>query len=78
MGLDGLEPSTLMARRKRSLESSARMHTTPPVMVQEVNPLDDHPGLTPLEHRRIKRIAGKGKPGKAKVDVKVKVEAGGN
>lgn len=66
-----------MARRKRNLESSARGHATPPLMVENVNPLDDHPALTPMEHRRIRRIAGKMKPGKAaKVDVKVKVEAG--
>jgi hypothetical protein len=41
-------------------------------MVENVNPMEDHPGLTPLEHRRIKRIAGRGK--RSKVDVRVKVE----
>jgi len=60
-----------MARRRR-LESKAVGHTTPPVMVENVNPMEDHPGLTPLEHRRIKRIAGRGK--RSKVDVRVKVE----
>ena len=62
-----------MARRSR--ESSARGHTTPPVMVEVLNPLEDHPGLTPLEHRKIKRIAKKVKSGKASVKVKVDVVA---
>ena len=64
---------------RRQRESSARMHTTPPVQVEVLNPLEDHPGLTPLEHRKIKRIAGKVKGGKAKAKVKVEViaKAGG-
>ena len=62
-----------MARRSR--ESSARMHTTAPLQVEVLNPLEDHPGLTPLEHRKIKRLARKVKGGKAKVKVDVKVEA---
>lgn len=36
--------------------------------------MEDHPGLTPLEHKKIKRLAGKSK-GKTKVSVKVDVEA---
>ena len=61
---------------RRSRESSAKMHTTPPVVVIEENPLEHHPGLTPLEHRKIKRIAKKVKGGgKAKVKVKVDVVA---
>ena len=52
------------------------MHTTPPLQVEVLNPLEDHPGLTPLEHKKIKRIARKVKGGgKAKVKVDVKVEA---
>lgn len=61
-----------MARRRR-LESSAVGHTTPPVHVVDENPMDHHPGLSPLEHKRIKRIAGKGR--KSSVKVKVQVEA---
>ena len=60
-----------MARRSR--ESAARGHTTPPVMVEVLNPLEDHPGLTPLEHKKIKRIARKVKGG-GKASVKVKVD----
>lgn len=60
---------------RRPRESKARMHTTPPVQVEVLNPLEDHPGLTPLEHRKIRRIARKVKGGKAKVKVDVKVEA---
>jgi len=60
---------------RRSRESSARGHTTPPLQVEVLNPLEDHPGLTPLEHKKIKRIAGKVKGGKAKVKVKVDVVA---
>lgn len=66
---------------RRQRESSARMHTTAPLQVELLNPLEDHPGLTPLEHRKIKRIARKVKGGrgaKAKVDVKVNVETGGS
>lgn len=62
-----------MARRSR--ESTARMHTTAPLQVEVLNPLEDHPGLTPLEHKKIKRIAGKTKGGRAKVKVKVEVVA---
>ena len=61
---------------RRHRESAARMHTTPPIQVEVLNPLEDHPGLTPLEHKKIKRIARKVKGGgKAKVKVDVKVEA---
>lgn len=59
---------------RRSRESSAKMHTTPPLQVEVLNPLEDHPGLTPLEHRKIRRIAKKVKGGKAKAKVKVEVE----
>lgn len=62
-----------MARRRR-LESSAVGHTTPPVYVVDENPMANHPGLTPLENKRIKRVAGKGKR-TAKVSVKVQVDA---
>lgn len=56
-------------------ESKARGHTTAPLMVENVNPMEDHPGLTPLEHTRIKRIAGKGRS-KSRVKVNVEVEHG--
>ena len=62
-----------MARRSR--ESTARMHTTAPLQVEVLNPMEDHPGLTPLEHRKIKRLARKVKGGKASVKVKVDVVA---
>lgn len=60
---------------RRSRESTAKMHTTPPLQVEVLNPLEDHPGLTPLEHKKIRRIAKRVKGGKAKVKVDVKVEA---
>ena len=63
-------------RRPRK-ESKAMGHTTPPIMVIEENPLDHHPGLTPLEHKKISRIAKKVKGGRSKVKVDVKVEATG-
>lgn len=62
-----------MARRKRR-ESSAIGHGTPPLMVGEMNPIADHPGLGPLEEKRVKRIAGRAK-GRAHVKVAVHVEA---
>lgn len=65
-----------MARRKRA-ESQAVMHATPPLTVVDENPMDHHPGLTPLEHKRIKRIAGKGGKSRVKVKVEVKAEHGG-
>ena len=41
--------------------------------------MEDHPALTPLEHKKISRIAKKVKGGRSKVKVDVKVEAtGGN
>lgn len=46
-------------------------HTTPPVKYVDENPMLDHPGLTPLENKRIRKVAGKGK----KTSVKVKVVA---
>ena len=57
-----------------SHESTAKGHTTPPLQVEVMNPMEDHPGLTPLEHRKIKRIA-KSVRGKSNVKVDVKVEA---
>ena len=64
-----------MARRSR--ESSARGHTTPPVMVQTMDPIADHPALGPLRDVRSKRIAKRAKGrGKTKVAVKVDVEHG--
>lgn len=56
-------------------QSKAVGHTTEPIHVIDENPMDHHPGLTPLEHKRIRRIAG-GAPSKSKVKVKVEVEAG--
>lgn len=63
-----------MSRRYR--ESIAKGHGNPPLTVIDENPLDHHPGLTPLEHKRIKRIAGKARASKTKVAVKVEVAHG--
>ena len=57
-------------------ESKARGHGNKPLMVENVNPMEDHPGLTPLEHRKIRRIAGKGKRSSVKVQVKVEAKHG--
>lgn len=60
-------------RRRR--ESVARGHTTPPVHVVDENPLENHPGLTPLETRKVKRIAKGTKSAKSRVHVEVNVHA---
>jgi hypothetical protein len=61
-----------MARRPR--ESSAKMHATPPIMVQTMDPIADHPALGPLRDVRSKKIAKRSR-GRSKVRVKVDVEA---
>lgn len=58
-------------RRRR--ESSAKGHGTPPLIVREIDPVDEHPSLGPLRAEKLKR-AGKGKT-KAKVKVDVEVKA---
>lgn len=63
-----------MARRPR--ESKAVGHTTPPVMVQTMDPIADHPALGPLRDVRSKKIAKRSR-GKSKVQVAVKVEHDG-
>ena len=47
-------------------------HGTPPLIVHEMDPIDDHPGLGPLVRRKIKKAA---KRGRAHVKVQVAVEA---
>lgn len=56
---------------RRSRESSAKGHTTPPLMVEVVDPIADHPVLGPMRDRRMKRAARKGKKTAVKVEVKV-------
>lgn len=63
---------------RRPRESKALRHGTPPLIVHEMDPIDDHPGLGPLTRRKIKKVVGKvrGKA-QAKVKVEVDVKAGG-
>lgn len=63
-----------MARRGRQ-ESKAMGHTTPPLMVETMDPIADHPSLGRLRDTRSKKIAKRAR-GKTKVAVKVDVEAG--
>ena len=67
-----------MARRKRT--SSAVMHGSEPLIVREIDPVDLHPSLGPLRAAKLKRAlrlaSRKRAKVKARVDVKVKVEAG--
>lgn len=58
-------------RRKR--ESSAVMHGSQPLVVQEVDPVDMHPSLGPLRRRKALRLARAAKATKTKVKVEVKV-----
>lgn len=60
-------------RRRR--ESVARGHTTPPVHVVDENPMEKHPGLAPLEARKVKRLAKGAKSAKQRVHVEVNVHA---
>ena len=62
-----------MARRKRQT-SKAVMHGSEPLIVREVDPVDDHPSLGPLRKAKMLLAAKKAK-GKSKVKVDVKVEA---
>lgn len=61
---------------RRSRESSAKGHTTPPIVVEVVDPIADHPALGPLRDRRMKRVARKARKAKTDVKVEVKVEGG--
>lgn len=61
---------------RRIRESSAKGHTTPPMMVEVVDPIADHPALGPMRDRRMKRVARRFKPKKTAVKVEVKVEDG--
>lgn len=57
-------------RRKR--ESSAKGHGSEPLIVREIDPVDEHPSLGPLRAAKLKRaVKGKSKA-KVKVDVEVK------
>lgn len=58
-------------RRRR--ESSARGHGTPPVFVEVVDPIADHPALGPMRDRRMKRAAKLLRNKKSKVKVNVEV-----
>lgn len=66
----------LAVRRKRSMESAARGHTTAPLVVHEMEPMEDHPGLGPLlrKKRAARVVVVKSKPTKTKVKVEVKVD----
>ena len=58
---------------RRIRESTAKGHTTPPIIVREVDPFDEHPSLGPImeaKRRRAARIA----VGRAKSKTKVKVD----
>ncbi len=62
-----------MARRKRQT-SKAVMHGSEPLIVREIDPVDEHPSLGPLRRAKTILLAKKAK-GKSKVRVDVKVEA---
>ena len=67
-----------MARRSR--ESNAKGHGSPPLQVAVIDPVDEHPVLGPLRLAKVKRLIKKEKAGKAKtkvkVDVKIEADAG--
>ena len=62
-----------MARRKRQT-SKAVGHGSEPLIVREIDPVDEHPSLGPLRKAKALLLARKAK-GKAKIKVDVKVEA---
>ena len=61
---------------RRGRESSAKGHTTAPIVVEVVDPIADHPALGPLRDRRMLRAARKTKKTKTNVKVEVKVDGG--
>ena len=61
-------------RRKRK-DSTAVMHGSEPLIVHEMDPIDDHPALGPLTRRKIRKLGGKGKA-HVKVNVQVEAKAG--
>ena len=63
-----------MARRLR--QSKAKGHGSEPLQVAVIDPVDEHPVLGPLRLATAKRLVQreKGRSGKTKIDVKVKVE----
>lgn len=58
---------------RRARESTAVGHTTPPVVVNTMDPIADHPSLGKLRDVRAKRIAKRAR-GKHHARVKVDVE----
>lgn len=60
------------------MESSARGHASPPLLVTQIDPSEEHPGLGPI--RRLKRAVNKGKvkTKKSVVKVEVTVKHGGS
>lgn len=61
---------------RRARESTAVRHTTPPIVVNTMDPIADHPSLGKLRDVRSKKIAKRTRGGKSKVKVRVDVEAG--
>ena len=61
---------------RRSRESSAKGHGTPPLMVEVVDPIADHPALGPMRDRRMKRAARIASRKKDKGKVHVEVTSG--
>ena len=61
---------------RRARESSAKGHGTPPLIVREIDPVDEHPSLGPLRAAKLRRAIGKART-KTKVKVEVDVKKGG-
>lgn len=57
-------------RRKR--ESTAKGHGTEPLIVREIDPVDEHPSLGPLRAAKLRRAVKGRQKTKVKVDVEVK------
>jgi len=59
-----------MARRPR--ESKSVGHGSPPLIVREIDPVDEHPALGPLRRAKLRKVTRAAVP-RRKVKVKVDV-----
>jgi len=61
-------------RRPRAKESKAKGHGSPPLIVREIDPVDEHPSLGPLRQAKLNKML---RGGKKRTKVLVKVETDG-
>jgi len=61
-------------RRPRPTQSRAKGHGVRPLIVREIDPVDEHPSLGPLRQAKLNKLLGKRGRGKTKIVVKVETD----